>query len=91
MAKQGFAYPWRLADARTLRSTWRQLVKLYKEPDELDDPLCVSVCAAVQELATDRKLFGNTAAEVDVADSLLRFGNCVDSDGDCDDDDIPKF
>ena len=37
----------------------------------------------MQELATDRKLFGNTAAEVDVADSLLRFGNC-----DCDDDDM---
>ena len=35
------------------------------------------VCAAVQELATEYQLFGDEPAEVEVADSLLRVGDCA--------------
>lgn len=65
MAKHGFATPWQLRAARALRNEWRRLA--VTTPDERDDPLCASVCAAVQVLADRNKLFGSRPAEVNAA------------------------
>ena len=69
MAKHGFATPWQLRAARALRNEWWRLA--VTTPDERDDPLCASVCAAVQVLADRNKLFGSRPAEVNVDDSSL--------------------